>query len=53
LGGETRDWQSPGAMTIRLGNAGVVEVIVNGKSLGVLGQSGEVVDRTFSPGDSR
>jgi hypothetical protein len=51
LNGETMQWQSSGAMTVRVGNAGVVEVTVNGKSLGVLGRSGEVVDRTFGAND--
>ncbi|MGR4065344.1 MAG: helix-turn-helix domain-containing protein [Vulcanimicrobiaceae bacterium] len=34
--------------TIRLGNAGAVEVLVDGKSLGKLGGSGAVVERTFA-----
>jgi len=34
--------------TIRLGNAGAVEVVVDGKSLGKLGASGAVVERTFA-----
>lgn len=51
--GETRRWQSRGPMTIRLGNAGFVEVTVNGKAVGALGQSGEVVERTFTRDDTR
>jgi hypothetical protein len=51
--GETRQWQSRGPMTIRLGNAGVVDVTVNSKAVGVLGRSGEVVDRTFTKDDTR
>lgn len=51
--GETRRWQSRGPVTIRLGNAGVVEAAVNGKAVGVLGQSGEVVERTFTKDDTR
>jgi hypothetical protein len=50
--GETTRWQSRGPMTIRLGNAGVVGVTVNGKAMGTLGGSGEVVERTFSGGDA-
>jgi cytoskeletal protein RodZ len=46
--GETQRWQSRGPMTIRLGNAGVVEATVNGKTVGVLGQLGEVIERTFA-----
>ena len=51
--GETRRWQSRGPMTIRLGNAGFVEVTANGKTVGALGQSGEVVERTFTRDDAR
>ena len=36
------------AATIRLGNAGAVEVVVDGKSLGKLGAPGAVVERTFA-----
>jgi cytoskeleton protein RodZ len=35
--------------TIRAGNAGGVELAVNGKSLGSMGPSGAVVDRTIGP----
>ncbi len=45
--GESRRWQSAGAMTIRAGNAGAVVVTVNGKTVGPLGRPGEVVSRTF------
>ena len=34
--------------TIRLGNAGAVDVVVDGKSLGKLGAPGAVVERTFA-----
>jgi cytoskeletal protein RodZ len=34
--------------TVRLGNAGAVEVVVDGKSLGKLGAPGAVVERTFA-----
>lgn len=51
--GETRKWHGRGPMTVRLGNAGGVELTVNGKFLGVLGQPGEVVSRTFSKDDVR
>ncbi|HTU69295.1 MAG TPA: RodZ domain-containing protein [Candidatus Baltobacteraceae bacterium] len=34
--------------SLRIGNAGGVEVIVDGKSLGRLGPSGEVVERSFT-----
>ena len=45
--GQSRRWQSAGAMTIRAGNAGAVVVTVNGKTVGPLGRPGEVVSRTF------
>jgi cytoskeleton protein RodZ len=34
--------------TLRIGNAGGVEIIVDGKSLGKLGASGDVVERSFT-----
>jgi cytoskeleton protein RodZ len=34
--------------TVRVGNAGGVDISVNGKDLGKLGASGDVVDRSFS-----
>ncbi len=33
---------------VRIGNAGAVEIYVNGKDLGKLGKSGDVVERAFS-----
>ncbi len=37
----------PLPVTLRTGNAGGIEVVVAGKSLGVLGRSGEVLERRF------
>jgi cytoskeletal protein RodZ len=51
--GETRRWQSPGPMTVRVGNAGAVVVTVNGRSVGTLGAQGEVVSRTFGKDHTR
>jgi cytoskeleton protein RodZ len=34
--------------TLRIGNAGGVDVVVDGKSVGKLGATGDVVERTFS-----
>jgi cytoskeletal protein RodZ len=51
--GESRRWQSPGPMTIRVGNAGAVVVTVNGRSVGTLGAQGEVVSRTFGKDPTR
>lgn len=45
--GESRRWQSRTSMSIRVGNAGAVALVVNGRSIGVLGQPGEVVSRAF------
>jgi len=36
------------AATLRIGNAGGVEVVVDGRSLGKLGSTGDVVERTFA-----
>jgi cytoskeleton protein RodZ len=36
------------SVTLRIGNAGGVEVVVDGKSLGRLGAIGDVVDRSFA-----
>ncbi|HEY8320209.1 MAG TPA: RodZ domain-containing protein [Candidatus Baltobacteraceae bacterium] len=35
-------------VTVRVGNAAGVEAFVDGKSVGVLGKAGDVVDRTFT-----
>ncbi|MGQ0570432.1 MAG: RodZ domain-containing protein [Armatimonadota bacterium] len=51
--GESRRWQSRTSMSIRVGNAGAVALVVNGRSIGVLGQPGEVVNRTFPKDESR
>ncbi len=45
--GQQRRWQASGPVTVRLGNAGAVALTVNGRALGVIGGSGEVVERTF------
>jgi cytoskeletal protein RodZ len=45
--GETRRWQSEGPVTLRVGNAAAVVLVVNGRPLGPLGRPGEVVSRTF------
>jgi cytoskeletal protein RodZ len=36
------------AATVRAGNAGGVDVLVNGKDVGTLGATGDVVDRSFT-----
>jgi len=42
--GEERRWVARGHMALRCGNAGGVELTVNGEPLGRLGERGEVVD---------
>jgi hypothetical protein len=42
--GTTRTWRGRESIALRCGNAGGVEAIVNGESLGILGKRGQVVD---------
>ena len=46
-GGQTLSWEGKENITFRLGNAGAVEFFQDGKSLGVQGAIGDVVDKTF------
>lgn len=45
--GQAMRWQSREAISLRVGNAGAVVVVVDGTALGPLGRPGEVVTRTF------
>ena len=45
--GTQREFKGKSAV-VRAGNAGGVDLTVNGKSVGKLGASGDVVERTFS-----
>jgi len=45
--GEAKTFEGKEKILITLGNAGAVEVLENGKSIGFLGTSGEVVKREF------
>ena len=47
-GGQTLSWEGKENITFRLGNAGAVEFFQDGKSLGVPGAEGDIVDRTFT-----
>ncbi|MBR6711578.1 MAG: helix-turn-helix domain-containing protein [Selenomonadaceae bacterium] len=47
-GGQTLSWEGKDNITFRLGNAGAVEFFQGGKSLGVQGAIGDVVDKTFT-----
>ncbi|MCL6559519.1 MAG: DUF4115 domain-containing protein [Firmicutes bacterium] len=45
--GQSKNFDAKERIYIRLGNAGVVEVQVNGQNLGFLGGPGDVVDKEF------
>ena len=47
-GGQTLTWEGKDNINFRLGNAGAVDFFQGGKSLGVLGGVGDVVDKTFT-----
>ena len=47
-GGQTVSWEGKENISFRLGNAGAVEFFQDGKSLGVQGAIGDVVDKSFS-----
>ncbi len=49
--GERRDWTGQRRVAIRAGNAGGVEVIVNGISRGLMGAEGQVVDQIWEKVD--
>jgi cytoskeleton protein RodZ len=45
--GTYKSWYGEDQIVLRIGNAGAVQVTVNGQNLGALGAPGEVVDRIF------
>jgi transcriptional regulator with XRE-family HTH domain len=45
--GESKSFEGKEIILVTLGNAGAVEVLENGKSIGFLGASGEVVEHEF------
>ena len=47
-GGQSHSWQGKEKISIRVGNAGAVEFVQNGQTLGVMGAGGEVLERTFT-----
>ncbi len=48
---QSKEFEGKEKIAFTLGNAGVVEVIVNGQNMGFLGGSGQVIDREFkTPG---
>ena len=46
--GQTLSWEGKEQIYFRLGNAGAVEFFQDGKSLGVQGAVGDVIDKTFT-----
>jgi cytoskeletal protein RodZ len=45
--GTYRAWYGEERVELRIGNAGAVEVTLNGQKLGTLGEVGDVIDRVF------
>ncbi|MCS7259200.1 MAG: DUF4115 domain-containing protein [Anaerolineae bacterium] len=45
--GDEKHWNGQRQVAVRVGNAGGVEAIVNGKSMGRMGQRGQVVDQIW------
>jgi cytoskeleton protein RodZ len=46
--GDRQAWQAHRQLTIRAGNAGAIDVTVNGQHIGQLGRAGDVVEKTFT-----
>ncbi len=46
--GDVRRWSANRILQIRSGNAGAVDVTVNGRRLGVLGRVGQIASRAFT-----
>lgn len=46
--GKTENWQGKDSVIVRAGNAGAVDVTVNGRKLGKFGEKGSVVERRFT-----
>lgn len=49
--GQTQDIKATENIQLKLGNAGVVKVTLNGQDLGTLGDQGKVVKQTFNAAD--
>ena len=50
--GETLTFSADESITVRIGDAGVVNVTVNGEDRGTLGERSEVVEQTFTADDA-
>lgn len=46
--GQVMDWKGNQNVTVRVGNAGAVDFVMNGQNFGKLGGDGDVVDRNFT-----
>jgi hypothetical protein len=46
--GATDTWTAHERIVVRCGNSGAVQITLNGQSLGLLGEMGEVVDREWT-----
>jgi cytoskeletal protein RodZ len=46
--GETLTWTAEQNITIKAGNAGGIDIVYNGQTMGKLGTTGEVIVKTFS-----
>lgn len=51
--GETITWEAEKTIVIQLGNAGAVDIVYNGQSVGKIGGKGEVVSKTFSANNTK
>lgn len=49
--GESKTWTDDKKIKLIVGNAGAVQLFVNGKDLGSAGDDGQVVRLTYTPGD--
>ncbi|SEG03817.1 protein RodZ, contains Xre-like HTH and DUF4115 domains [Actinacidiphila yanglinensis] len=49
--GESKTWTDDKKIKLVVGNAGAVQLFVNGKDLGPAGDKGQVVRLTYTPGD--
>ncbi len=47
--GQSKSFEAKERISVTLGNAGVVEVYLNGENIGFLGERGEVVVKEFAP----
>ena len=47
--GKTESWKGREKVVITAGNAGAVELKLNGKELGKAGKNGQVVEKTYTP----